>query len=238
MKKAPASRWHQMPCAQCGKVDSIYACGGGRKLCRDCQLEAFKKSCPECGKLIKNLARFCSKHCALIARWRPTSIFITCRRCGKTVRRSPSSADAQFCSRACMYASRVGTPAPWMLTDKAVARRIKMISETRKAQSAKMAGRTRTEFGGMKGPDHRRARHASVRSPNRRVYRIDNTAHFVRTHPWLFSAEDRRNKPAKPSKYGHPDKSFRSNASHGLGTLLTGRRLSWKGWTLVEIHDR
>jgi hypothetical protein len=125
-----------------------------------------------------------------------------------------------------------------MLTEKAVAQRIKMLRATRKQQSAKMAGRIRTDFGSMKGPDHRRARHAAVRDPQRRVFKVDNIADFVRRNPKLFSAKDRRAKLPGKTKYGHQRATFVSLASQGLSQIIRGSRGSWKGWTLVEVYDR
>jgi predicted nucleic acid-binding Zn ribbon protein len=231
-------RWKSLPCARCGNIEPIYVCGGGRRYCKNCADDVIGGKCAECGKPIQNQYKFCSKRCGLLARWRKTAVFITCQWCGKVVRCHPSSADGKFCSRKCQGDSQRGRQAPWMLTEKAVAQRIKMLRATRKQQSAKMAGRIRTDFGSAKGPDHRRARHAAVRDPQRRVFKVDNIADFVRRNPKLFSAKDRRPKPPGKSKYGHQRAIFVSLASQGLSQIIRGSRGSWKGWTLVEVYDR
>jgi hypothetical protein len=64
----------------------------------------------------------------------------------------------------------------------------------------------------------------SIKSPTGEIFAARNAQHFVRTHPHLFSEEDRKVR----SKTGY------SRAAHGLQKLHPANPSGypiWKGWT-------
>ena len=76
-------------------------------------------------------------------------------------------------------------------------------------------------------PTHCAAVSAVFRSPDNRTFKANNITLFVHSNRHLFQAEDTINKAKQQG-------GFRCNALHGLQQVHSGRRGSWKGWTLVS----
>jgi len=68
-----------------------------------------------------------------------------------------------------------------------------------------------------------------VRSPNNVVYLVRNATAFVHENAGLFAPED--------VVWKVRGKTRGCNATHGLSTIHTGRRMTWKGWTLVSNRE-
>lgn len=79
--------------------------------------------------------------------------------------------------------------------------------------------------------EHFRAITGIFRSPSNTTHRFKNLTKFVRDNKHLFNPEETRHKPYKDSS------TYRCNAITGLMSIITGRRGTWKGWTIVGFTD-
>jgi hypothetical protein len=199
------------------------------------------KTCerPECGKQYRTKPshaarrRFCSMICSgLMMRRREVR---PCALCGVSLGEHPLSfyKSTKHC-RSCAHIAQG-------ITLKKIGHKPNLNKQGRKKWLAALQsdenrqraarlhkGRRRiTPLAARFSPVHKRAKHFLVRSPARRVYRVDNISAFVNTHQNLFLEADTENRqPDSPS--------YDCRATHGLSTVGRGFRGSWKGWTLVD----
>ena len=115
--------------------------------------------------------------------------------------------------------------------------------EIRKKASDKIRGRPQTALLTAQGPNHAMAIDYCLRSPEGVIYTGRNLRDFVRTHEFLFAADDviwRAVKYKTPSKVIKAIKTpeLHCRASHGLANMFGQHknvRHSWKGWTRVGV---
>ena len=70
---------------------------------------------------------------------------------------------------------------------------------------------------------HPSARHHRLRDADGNVHEFDNAEYFVRSHPDLFSGEDRLERHK-------PNKKLFTRAGNGLQAVSNGNKNQWKGW--------
>lgn len=117
--------------------------------------------------------------------------------------------------------------------------RINISSEAIAARAAKLRRRPQIDPKIMKGPTNMHSKSGVLRSPMNVEYPFHNLTHFVREHPELFLPED---VVWRERIYRHGVRGERvgyiCRAASGLGTVVSGGRGTWKGWTLVSDIER
>jgi hypothetical protein len=104
--------------------------------------------------------------------------------------------------------------------------------ENREKISKSLTGTIRTTPKSQRfSPEHSRARTFFIRSPDGKIWHVQNITRFVHENPGLFDPNtviwtSRKSKA-----------SIRCHASHGLAMVGRGFRLSWRGWTWVSSQD-
>ncbi len=184
--------------------------------------DLWRKRCPDCVRLGKRLCR----------RKIHTKICPVCKEPFITVR-----AEKKCCSKTCGFTltsqrNKANGHNPQSFVDPEKWRKAMQSDERRKKLSEANTGKIRTTPKSRRfSPHHARAVEFFVRSPDNRIWHVQNITRFVHEHENLFA-------PSSVIWTEGPSKaSIRCHASHGLATIGRGFRASWRGWTWVSPKE-
>lgn len=209
-----------------------------------CGSSGITLTCQQCGKTFREIPshhwrKYCGQECYGKAKTAARYTMKPCPECGK-MKKTRFDREPTRCEPGCRgkETSRILKEKGWnpykSETEESREKRLSALRTEKHRElvsSIKKGVPLTTAKTKRNSAQHFKAITGILRSPRNTTHRFKNLTKFVRDNKHLFTEEETRHKPYRDSS------TYRCNAISGLMSVISGRRGTWKGWTVVSFTE-